>query len=50
MDAVIPDVEAGAYEACAPKPFLEGRTESELINDAIRAYFEAPSGHAVYAS
>jgi hypothetical protein len=42
MDAVIADLGADAYEALRARAVLEGRTESELINDAIRAYLARP--------
>ena len=42
MDVTIPDLDVDAYEAMRARAVLEGRTVSELINDAIRAYLARP--------
>jgi hypothetical protein len=42
MDAIIPDLDAHAYEALRGRAVLEGRTMGELINDAIRCYLARP--------
>ena len=42
MDALIQDLDADAYEALGARAVLEGRTVSDLLNDAIRAYVARP--------